>query len=174
MKRLGRIIEINKGWRRVYTKFKLIELSSVTQSTSPLSSASISVAQSSLIYQITLAFLDDVSPWWPCLFQVTFGVPLTGPIRHERTNGHPHEVLWVPVAATISLLVIGISHSGQQSDPSLPAVWQFEEPKTQTQEIVSTLVNLIKLWLCLTVEVFFLWKSELAHQAPDCRDRKQN
>lgn len=44
MKRLGRIIEINKGWRRVYTKSKLIELSSVTQSTSPLSSASISVA----------------------------------------------------------------------------------------------------------------------------------
>lgn len=126
MKRLGRIIEINKGWRRVYTKSKLIELSSVTQSTSPLSSASISVAQSSLSSQITLAF-----PRW-CKSLVTlslsgyFGVPLTGPIRHERTNGHPHEVLWVPVAATISLLVIGISHSGQQSDPSLPAglaVW---------------------------------------------------
>ena len=53
MKRPGRIIEINKGWRRAYTKSKLIELSSVTHSTLPLSSASISVAQSSLSSQIT-------------------------------------------------------------------------------------------------------------------------
>lgn len=35
MKRPGRIIEINKGWRRAYTKSKLIELSSVTHSTLP-------------------------------------------------------------------------------------------------------------------------------------------
>ena len=53
MKRLGRIIEISNGWRRAYAKSKLTELSSVTHSASPLSSASISVAQSSLSSQMT-------------------------------------------------------------------------------------------------------------------------
>ena len=136
MKRLGRIIEISNGWRRAYIKSKLIELSSVTHSASPLSSASISVAQSSLSSQLTLTFFPR---WTKSLVTLSlsgyFGVPLTGPIGHERTNGHPHEVLWVPVASTISPLVIGISHSGQQSDP-ISAYWfdSLRSPKYRSRK----------------------------------------